>query len=249
MEKDAIEKLFEEFKNHVADNLHLKRVIENSTKYHLEYLNSVDDANWLDNKLINESFLFENLTSGQREKFSYRSSDKQQLIDHVFELHNDQILWLLVNNYEAFESYLDWIYCDLENKVKSPISNNQLSKMLTFFSKTFNEVKAKEKSFVMGLELKTNLTFIEKLRHVVVHNKGITFSEENLFDSAISSSALNNNKKNKIAFMQNFIVENKINMLDWIDSEEERGDVKYKMLEAFSGCLVSYADLIRNQFK
>lgn len=135
MEKDAIEKLFEEFKNHVADNLHLKRVIENSTKYHLEYLNSVDDANWPDNKLINESFLFENLTSGQREKFSYRSSDKQQLIDHVFELHNDQILWLLVNNYEAFETYLDWIYCDLEKKAKALFAIINCQKCLLFFLK------------------------------------------------------------------------------------------------------------------
>ena len=255
MEKDAIEKLFEEFKNYVADNLHLKRVIENSTKYHLEYLNSVDDANWLDNKLINESFLFTNLTAEKKEKFAFRSSNKAQMIAHVLALHNHQLSWLLIWNYELFEKLLKDINCMLSKKHSNFKNEKHLNQILSNFSEVFPEIRKYERTKILGIELRIMIYFISKIRHAVTHSSGLIADENELFRRVISE--LNKYESSGTFLIDGedkdlllaFIDENKICMLDWVDKEEKGFPITYKTLDTLSGCLVSYASLLKDQFE
>jgi len=255
MDKNKAEKLFEEFKNQVADNLHLKRVIEGSTNHHLESLKGVDDENWLENKLINEAFTFKNISEDRSEKFAFRFSNKKELIARIQALHNYQISWLLAWNYEVFESYLKYMNGIISEEYSNVKKEKHLNQMLSNFSNIFPEIKKNEKTEFLGIELRLMIIFISKIRHALVHNKGLISDVSDLFKRIIKDINMYEkddlyriNEEDKDVLIE-FINKNKVSILDWTVNENNRLPLTYEILKILSGCLVSYASLLKDQIR
>lgn len=207
---EELNQIFSSFSNKLVDISNYQSFIKSSTQRSLEFyhdqMEKSKEYNIESNSSFN-SFMCRNIEDGTMVHLGYTENSFEDLIRTV-QLHNNkQYQWLLVEAYEVFEDYIDELYAymgyrdntfwmakdfgnvsidelvdkDLEwfkNRVKEKQGTPE--SIYKQFRSKMGTLKLLEKNNPQNIDYDFLIVLISKLRHVVVHNRGV-FNDINKF--------------------------------------------------------------------
>ncbi|MBS4069245.1 MAG: hypothetical protein WC279_08980 [Sulfurimonas sp.] len=219
------------------------------------------------------------IRTNRRETVGHTSYSLEDLVRTTRLHHNKQYQWLLVEAYEAFEDYLSRIYAyvgykdhtfwfakdfgdisidelkkkDLkwfknrvENKDKKPES------IYIHFRKKMPLIELFEKNNPQNIDYKFKILLISKLRHQIVHTRGIICDIDNFTEKILKPWSQEKQeikqkyKDNIFYFLREEDSKYHVWLLDYNYNEEKNSDTQYARLEEFIAELSAYATLLKD---
>lgn len=122
----------------------------------------------------------------------------------------------------------------------------KLNQMLTHFSEKHPDIKNRESKNAFDINLRIAVHLVEKMRHSIVHNQGFVNNKESFINKVISQSGVGNNKSSHEEFVSQFILEDKICILETPANHDSHLPLyhdQYRMLVSY---LISYAYLVND---
>ena len=242
-----------------------------------EYSESL--ANNPKQKVISQSLdnmYFHCARSGRLKIFDQKKSSVEDRKLAVIMHQNKQYQWLLAEAYECFEDYLEsmyacagfadkslWPLCDFGNISINELNNQDFNffleqsrkkrdvprSILRQFRNVFPELKELEIKNKLKINLHLALTFIELLRHIIVHKNGWVSDKDEFTEKVIQKVGLFNNGRYKSAhanFIKSYFGDKKYkNMILLLEIRDDDQSGAY--LSPFNnlfGYLMSYSFLI-----
>lgn len=176
-----------------------------------------------------QNLSFRTADTGHHHFYSFKDNTIQAQLDALAHRTNRQYQWLLAEAYELFEDFLEHAYAcaAMENKNLWPlrdygsISLDELDSIT--FDKLLKQAKAKRdkpqsllhplreklpriKALETSNRLQVNLwfvvNFVEKLRHHIVHTKGIVADKQKFTADLLEKVGLYNNGKPDPAYLE-----------------------------------------------
>jgi len=235
MPNQIISDLYEELLQGLADLNQMKKIVERSFIKELEFIKRSED-------IVNrDAYLFNNALTGQLEKYAFRDTTKEDLERLTFWHQNSQYCWLLMSAYERFEVFIKQAYKELAGRDFST-----LNKTLIYFSDTFPKIKSAENKNPFEINLRVAVHLVAKMRHTIAHNQG-SVSDISLFvNKVINGSGISTNRKDHEEFVSQFIIENKIYILERPVVDDSRLYRTHDMYRILISYLISYAHLINH---
>jgi hypothetical protein len=207
--EDVIVEKYTKLKEHFAEINLLQRVVNNAFKREFDILKEYEKNNDPASIISHDAFIFDNPFSGKLEKYAVRKTSLEALTKMTVWHKNNQYCWLVVNAYEKFEQFIRFAYEHLtQNK------EIYFNKILYHFSNNYEHIKKKEKNNHFNVHLKVAVLMVEKLRHKIVHAQGVIENAEEFTEEIIKCSGVNNNKNEHKLFINQFIIENKVFLLE-----------------------------------
>lgn len=173
-----------------------------------------------------QNMSFRTAETGVHNFYSFHDSTIQQSIDSLIVRTNRQYQWLLVDTYELFEDYLEHAYAcmgysdknfwPLRDFGNATLSELELKDYQYFLQQSqgkkdrpysiLNQFRHKipyVKRFELTNKLDTNLSLavalIEKLRHFIVHLRGVVHDKQKTIKEILERAGVYNNGKTSAA--------------------------------------------------
>lgn len=170
--------------------------------------------------LSSHNMTFRDVRSGQTYSYHHRTMSIEDRRKEALFRKNRQYQWLLAEAYEEFEDYLYkvYAYCGLTDANFWPLcdyGNIKLSErdsldfnwyleqshkkkgaprsFLVSFRQSFPQLKKYETDNKLDVNLAFAIILVEKLRHIIVHNGGKTFSKEAFVELIAKEAGIFNN--------------------------------------------------------
>ena len=227
-----------------------------------------------------QSMHFQDLKTGELVRYGFIKSDATHQRDRVFQQKNRQYGWLLVEAYEEFEDFLERIYAhigrtnrnawNLEDfgRVKlSELDDKHFdwylnavrrkyrlkhSEILTRIRELCPDLKSVEENNIYEVHLRVAIELVEKLRHRIVHNRGVVENLEEFAEDILKQCGLWNNGKPKAKlrkFIEEHFFENSGAHIVWLSERraappEVPLDVYYDVWDELIVYLIAYAYFI-----
>jgi hypothetical protein len=212
-----INKVVDEFFHAMAIIQHKQRTIKKSTKREIEHLDKNKTYEGTDNydvNLFTYNCPYENL----RKPFKTIKTTLREYMREAYLHKNKQYQWLLAEAYELFEDYLEKLYALSGRHDNSfwqarhfgNISISDISACdYNWFMERVDKIQGKPQSILKQIKLKVpeikivegkhreeirlffTVILIEKLRHIIVHNRGIVKDKEKFIDLILRESKYN----------------------------------------------------------
>lgn len=212
--------IFERFSLKMTDLVQLQLSMRRIANQELQELNARKKMEGIptDGLPISLSnMLYRSAIDGNHLFFGRKRLFVDDLIRGVFVHKNKQYQWLLAEAYEAYEDYIEEVYAwaGLRDKGLWPIADygnltlekleglsyqqsyelarkkkNKPHSILAALRARYPSLEELEKSNALNVHLRFVIVFIEKLRHVIVHNGGVVESLENFTDKVVKESAI-----------------------------------------------------------
>lgn len=148
----------------------------------------------------------------------------QRMID-VQLSQNKQYQWLFTESYELYEDFLELAYChacaddnslwpkthSVDMPTRAPLQwfidglgnvRNKPKSILHAFRNGIPGILAIEKHNALEVDLRVMIPFLELLRHIIVHNGGLTKNKELFFDKVWANSGISRSGQSE---MQNYM--------------------------------------------
>lgn len=224
------------------------------------------------------NMFFRSALDGEQRYFGRSRSSIEDRRRAVVLHKNKQYQWLLAEAYEEFEDYLITIYAwsgyndhnfwplrDFGNSTLMELNSHNFlwfkeqakrkkdvpSSILSTLRGKYPEISALEASNEIGVNLRLAVTLIEMLRHVIVHNAGVTESVVDFQEKVLKKAGLYNNGKYEQQY-SNFIIHffgtgkysNTIMLIEVAAKDDSILNLHYNIFEILSNYLMAYAHLI-----
>lgn len=240
---EVVQAAFDSFKRKIVEINYLQGTTKS---IYQKYLQEVDQRTKTEQESQHKSsrtisFFLYNIGQGKLEHCESNEFNTQRMFDLAAELFNKQYQVLLVDAYEAFESYLEASYLELSKanskfyikKFHNKVSNNfcrfdsllLLKKLhaeipqIDIIINMRNEQDARQPNNDRTLFL---IALVEKLRHHIVHTHGFAADKQKSIDDILKKTGLANNQMYVDEFNYYFginIHSNRICLLEVYSSE------------------------------
>lgn len=153
--------------------------------------------------------------------FGFTEQSTAERIKSAFARKNKQYQWLLAEAYEQFEDLLEHVYANIGFKDNNawPLSDfgnihlhelktkpyswfhgqasrkKDISSIMNFLRDNFPQIKIKEKSNAVKLDLRFDIAMIESMRHLIVHTAGSTTKKMDVIEGIFKRAGEYNNAK------------------------------------------------------
>lgn len=228
--------------------------------------------------LQNMSFL--TAETGRHHFYALNHATTKHLIDSLVQRTNRQYQWLLVETYELFEDYLEQSYAcmgfsengtwplrdfggtylpELEEKSyeyflkQSQGKKDRPHSILNQFRSSLPHVKRFEVMNSLEINLNLALAIIEKMRHFIVHLRGVVNDREQAAKQILERAGVykNGNPSKADSSFLDFYFQlsdgtNSICLLDIAGEPVGPFRTHFDVFEYLSNCLLAYAFTIRN---
>lgn len=221
----------------------LQRVVDQAFKRELETIEKYREDTRADGVISHDAFMFKNPLTGQLEKYAFKKTTIEDLKEITIWHKNSQYCWLLMSAYEKFEAFLKDSYYNLTNENEP----RKLNKILYYFSENFPEFKKHESDNPLGIHLRIAVNLVEKMRHAIVHEQGVVLDVNKFSDKIIKDSGINNDKAYHKEFASQFIVKNKVFIIEVpanYDARLKRFGVYHDQYRCLVSFLIAYAYLV-----
>ncbi|MCF5684917.1 hypothetical protein [Pseudomonas sp. PA-1-3F] len=223
---------------------------------------------------INRMFFYSAKTN---ELLSYgkKAQNIDDQINFELQHRNKQYQWILAEAYEIFEDYIEELYADIGFRDKNfwPLSDygaltlheiyklnnewhlnytkerkkNKPSSILIQFRKKLGDLEKLEKTNCQNVNFRFAITFIEKLRHAIVHNNGRIDNKEKFIEKTLNESNINTPEKEKYRnTINSYIPPSNDNLIKLLE-RAGHPDIPFSYndtLEEIIKVLVTYAHLL-----
>ncbi len=221
-------------------------------------------------------FTYINPYTGQRDIFDFKKTNLEEQLKNLHLYKNRQYQWLLVEVYEFFEDYIEWLYASigfLNNSFwvasdfgdisileikdkdlnwfhsKAVIKKKAPQSILERFRLKVPKISQMELVSANNTNYRLALKLIENFRHVIVHHNG-NFNNKNEFIKVVLDKAMvgKNMKESALHYISQFT--GKINDVDTILLLEENihsGFMHFDRLNKLIETIISYAFIINNE--
>lgn len=281
---EELNTILKNFTDKLVDINNYQSFIKSSTKRSLEfYHDQLEKQKALNIDGLGDfnSFMCRNIETGEHIHLGYNENSLEDLMRTV-QLHNNkQYQWLLVEAYELFEDYIDdlFAFIGLKDHTFWPakdfgnVSIDELQdKDLTWFEQKVEEKKGKpesifkqirlkiktlnllDKTNALGVDFVFKIILISKLRHIIVHNRGVIKDLKKFIDLifkeiglSISGQKSQQYKNDILFYIGEFENENFVLLLEYEDKIHEKFPLRtyHDRLGKLIEELASYAILLK----
>ncbi|MGF2685166.1 hypothetical protein ACQUWM_01570 [Marinobacter sp. DUT-3] len=241
MQSSVIDNQYQKLLEDLADLNQLKQVVNHAFKREFEVLELYSDSQEPEEIVSREAFGFDNPFTGKLEKYAFRTATIEELKLLTYWHKNSQYCWLLMSAYEKFEKFLTSSYFEATGKC-----SRTLSPMLSYFSDSFPDVKTREAKNKFGINLRVAVHLVEKMRHAIAHDQGLVPDATEFTGRVIKQSGIGNDRKLHEEFVSQFIVENKVFILEVPANNHPILKTFHDQYRILVSYLISYAYLVKD---
>ncbi|MFC3031160.1 hypothetical protein ACFOEE_01300 [Pseudoalteromonas fenneropenaei] len=234
---------YEDLLKNMANIALMQRVINNSFQREFDLLNEYESNNSPLKIISRDAFGYYDPFTGELEKYAFRQTSVEELKKLTLWQKNSQYCWLLTQAYEWFEKYIFDSHVLL---VSQKTNKNYLSTSLSFFSSKYPQIEKAEKTTVSRINLKVALLMIEQLRHQIVHVQGNVKNFDEFSKKIIDRSGVNNDKLKHKEFFQQFVLHDKVYLLERPISDDCRLNLYHDIFTHLVSYLIGYSRLVKN---
>jgi hypothetical protein len=236
---DLIKEQYHKVREDFAELNLLQRVVDDAFKREFEVLAEHEKNNDPAQIISHEAFGFYNPFSGKLEKYAFRKTTIKRLKEITAFHKNTQYCWLIASAFESFEKFLKFVHEKLTST-----KERDLKKILSYFSNNYIFLKKNEETNEFGVNLKIAVLLVEKLRHVIVHNQGVTEDLELFTNKVINDSGINNNRNEHELFIKQFFIDNRVVLLESPIEDDCLLQRYHNVYRHVTSYLLSYAYLV-----
>lgn len=221
-------------------------------------------------------FTYMNPYTGQRDIFDFKKTNLDEQLSNLYLYQNRQYQWLLVEVYEFFEDYIEWLYACigfLNNSfwVASDFGDISISEIKEkdlnwFHSKAV--IKKKAPHSILGrfrlkvpqiskMELvntnNTNyrlaITLIEHFRHIIVHHNGNFRNKDDFIKVVLDRANVGKEMKEyALSYISQFTGKfNDVNVILLLEKNIHSGFMHFDRLNKLIEAIISYSFIINNE--
>lgn len=244
MKQQSIQALYDKLLEGFAELNLLQRVVNQAFEREFETLDRYSESELSEKIVSRDAFGFDNPFTGKLEKYAFKTTMINDLKKITFWHKNNQYCWLLMSAYEKFEIFLNASYFELSGK-----RSRNLNPMLCYFSDNFPDFKKKESDNAFGVHLRIAVNLVEKMRHAIAHDQGIVPDIDKYVKKIIADSGINHNKPHHQEFVSQFIVENKVFILEVPANNDPILKLHHDQYRILVSYLIAYAYLVLDASK
>jgi hypothetical protein len=224
----SITSIFEDYLNNIAQILWYQRAIKSTADNEIINLRKLEQQEPADASVSFDKFQFLLAQTGDSRIFGRTKKSVKDRKDAVRLHQNSQYRWLLVECYEVFEDFVAevYIYALKKGKVdwisdiykfpegecitskiyseKIAMSGKAHGLILKKFRKTFKPFSEIERKNKLGINLELAISLIEKLRHIIVHKKGVISNKQIFINNLSKETGLSKNQE-FLCFINQFL--------------------------------------------
>ena len=240
MSHTKIQAEYDEMLEGLAELNSLQRVANNAFKREFSVIDSYYEDNQVDKIISRDAFGFKNPFTGKTEKYAFKNITIDDLRKTTIWHKNNQYCWLLMSAYEKFEIFLKNSFLILKNDGET----RNIQPIRLYFTDTYPEFKKSEARNKFGIHLRVAVTLVEKMRHVIAHQQCNVPDIKEFVKRVIDDSGINNDKSDHEEFVSQFIVENKVFILETPANNDKLLPVHHDLYTNLVSYLISYAYLV-----